>query len=292
MLYVTLRQYEYVTAVAHTGSLTEAASRLAVSQPSLSVAISRVEQRLGQRIFLRGKGAALRLTPFGHRFVAGARALLDMAAELEQGRAGEAPFVLACFEDIAPWYLAPALSALTAALPNVPFSIREGRFETLAADLATGRADIALSYDLGFGPEFDRLALKQVAPVAFLSQNHPLAYRRALRIADLEGQPLVLFSEDQSLRHMMTLFRRLGLRMDIAHRTASLEMMRSLCAQGAGVGISYSVPPSGVSYDKRPLVTIPIADKEALAEISLIWSCLSPPHDAFDEIKTLLQKLA
>ena len=47
MLYISLRQYEYIVAVAEAGSLTRAAEHLNVSQPSLSVAITRVEERLG-----------------------------------------------------------------------------------------------------------------------------------------------------------------------------------------------------------------------------------------------------
>ena len=73
MLYITLRQYEYVVVVADLGSLTEAAAHLNVSQPSLSVAITRVEQRLGASVFERARGAQIKITPFGHKFVAQAR---------------------------------------------------------------------------------------------------------------------------------------------------------------------------------------------------------------------------
>ena len=52
MLYISLRQYEYIVAVAEAGSLTRAAEHLNVSQPSLSVAITRVEERLGALLFL------------------------------------------------------------------------------------------------------------------------------------------------------------------------------------------------------------------------------------------------
>ena len=52
MLYITLRQLEYVVAVARAGSLSEAAKTLGVSQPSLSVAITQVEDRLGLKLFI------------------------------------------------------------------------------------------------------------------------------------------------------------------------------------------------------------------------------------------------
>ena len=109
MLYITLRQYQYVVAVADAGSLTGAAAILHVSQPSLSVAITRVEVKLGHQVFIRGKGATIALTPFGHRFVEQARDLLLAATAIEQFSDAARPFVLGCFEDIAPWYLTKAL---------------------------------------------------------------------------------------------------------------------------------------------------------------------------------------
>lgn len=291
MLYVTLRQYAYVVAVAEAGSLTGAAAQLAVSQPSLSVAITRVEQRVGQRIFVRRKGTPVILTPYGHQFVRLARRLLHDAAALELGNANDVPFVLACFEDIAPWYLAPALAALQSNLPGTTFDIREGRFEALVNDLSEGRADIAMTFDLGLEAGFERTLLKKTSPVAFMRPDHPLAGKPAILLDELETFPLILYSEDRSMRHMLSLFRRLGLSMHVAHQTASLEMMRSLCAHGVGIGISYSVPPLAVSYDNMPLVTVPIKNSEAVAEIVLTWSNLNVPHRDIDKIRETLVSL-
>ena len=69
MLYMTLRQMEYVVAVARGRSLSEAAVQLNVSQPSLSNALTQVEARLGHRLFRRRKGTATTLTPEGEVFV-------------------------------------------------------------------------------------------------------------------------------------------------------------------------------------------------------------------------------
>ena len=291
MLYLTLRQYSYIVAVAEEGSLTAAATVLHVSQPSLSVAITRVEDRLGQRIFVRGKGTAIAITPFGHRLVEQARHLLLLACDIEKGSEAETPFVLSCFEDIAPWYLAPALEALKAAFPAMTFRGEEGRFTDLASGLAEGRADLVISYDLGFGSEFERLKLKDVAPVAFVSADHPFAAAGSLELHQLAGCQLILFNEDLSMSHMRDLFTQLGLEMQVAHKTTSLEMMRSLAAHGAGVGISYSKPPVDISYDGKPLVTVPITTPQAVAEIVLIWSGLSKTHPQRAEIVDVLASL-
>ncbi len=167
MLYITLRQYEYIVSVADAKSLTKAAVKLNVSQPSLSVAITRVEQRLETPIFVRGKGAAIEITPYGHGVVKRARAVLNLASKIERKPEVAPTYVLGCFEDISPWYLAPALERLNASFPEATFQGREGRFADLARDLAEGRLDVVMSYDIGFEGSFERRKIEQIAPAAF-----------------------------------------------------------------------------------------------------------------------------
>jgi len=284
MLYITLRQYEYVVGIADAGSLTEAAQQLNVSQPSLSVAVTRVEQHVGQPIFSRGKGVAIDTTPYGHRFVAQARDVLALASRIEQGDATPPPFVLGCFEDLAPWHLASALDHLNRGFPDMSFQGREGRFSDIAHGLAVGEMDMAISYDVGFGPKFNRRRLKQIAPVAFCPTDHPLAAQSELHLTDLARYPLILFREDQSEGFMHQLFDQVRIAPKVAHRVTSLELMRSMAAHGAGVGVSYTYPPGDVSYDGRRLVTLPITSPQARADISLIWSALRPESPQFTAI--------
>ena len=189
MLYISLRQYEYVVAIADAGSLTDAASRLNVAQPSLSVAITRVEDRLGASIFLRRRGASIEITPFGHRVISRARELLQLAEALEHRSSTAPTLTVGCFEDIAPWYLAPALNRLEAELPEMTFQGREGRFVDLASDLSEGRADVVISYDIGFYGNFERRTITSVTPVAFLAVNHPLAGHQSLQLEELSHYP-------------------------------------------------------------------------------------------------------
>ena len=284
MLYNTLRQYEYIVAVAAAGSLTDAAAFLNVSQPSLSVAITRVEQQLGQPIFIRRKGAAIEITPFGHRIIEKAHNLLRLATEIESGPDELPPFVLGCFEDIAPWHLVSTLEKLKAKFPTIRFQGLEGRFSNLATDLTEGRADIVISYDVGFAEKFERRKIKEIAPVAFLSADHPLSSQSSVELAELVNYPLILSTEDLSEGYMRNLFEKLHLMPSIEQKATSLEMMRSLAAHGLGVGISYSHPPSDVSYEGIPLVTVPITTPQAIADIVLVWPNLREIDPQFSEI--------
>lgn len=290
MLYNTLRQYEYILAIAEAGSLTDAAAHLNVSQPSLSVAISRVEETLGQPLFIRRKGAAIRITPFGHKFIREARSLVDLATSIEAGVERAQSFVLGCFDDIAPWYLAPALQNLQRQFPDFAFQGREGGFAELAADLTEGRIDLAMSYDVGFDDGFDRLKLKSISPVVFLTEEHPLARKQTITLRELAEHPLILSNEGLSEGFVRRLFERLDLTPSIAIRAASLESMRSFAAHGLGIGLSYTCPPTEMSYDGSALITRPISTPEAVADIALIWSKLRQEDQAFRDIRSQIAK--
>ncbi|SLN69223.1 Hydrogen peroxide-inducible genes activator [Roseovarius albus] len=283
MLYITLRQYEYILAVADTGSLTDAAGVLNVSQPSLSVAISRVEDHIGRKIFLRGKGSAISITPFGHRFVEQAQALLHSAAVIEHASDATRPYVLGCFEDIAPWYLPNTLKRLRNTYPTHEFNGIEARFADLASGMLRGEIDFAITYDVGFDDRFQRRHLKEITPVAFVAMGHPLASHKSLDLREVAKYPLILSAEGLSESHMRTLFDTLNITAKLAHKAASLELMRSMAAHGEGVGISYSFPTTPTSYDGQPLVTIPITTPKASAGLYIIWPAPDQPNPLLDQ---------
>lgn len=272
MLYLTLRQYEYVCAIAQAGSLSAASNALNVSQPALSAALTRIEAHLGQTLFLRRRGAALALTPQGRDFAFRARALLDQAAGLETPGAdptGPQRLVLACFTDLAPFLLAPALKLLRDALPGLQISFRTAAFAPLTEALTSGEADLALTYDLGLDAGFQRVELARLTPHVLTPPDHPLAHSAEVTLEDVARHPLILSQEGLSVQHMLGLFRRRGLAPVVAHRAGSLELLRSLAANGEGVGLAYSLPPGARSYDGLALASTAIAGTDAQEPVIL-----------------------
>ncbi|MGB0505479.1 MAG: LysR family transcriptional regulator [Pikeienuella sp.] len=265
---------EYVVAVAEAGSLSSAAEALHISQPSLSVALNQVEALSKRRLFIRRKGAPIIITKDGAAFVEEATNLLASAARLQDpSQSRTHRITLGCFNDLAPRYLAHAMQQMT----SLEVTPAVSAFEPLAKGLIEGRIDLAITYDLGLDARFERHELTTVAPHTFIAANHPLAGESQVTLAQLEGQPLILFDEGLSTHHMMRLFQSKGLRPKIAHRVKTLEVMRSLSAQGFGVGISYTAPPSKVSYDGTPLATVKINDPEANEAIILARMPYEPP---------------
>ncbi|WP_339780181.1 LysR family transcriptional regulator [uncultured Thalassospira sp.] len=295
MLYLTLRQIEYVVAVAHAGSLAQAAQNLHVSQPALSVALTLVENRLGQKLFIRRKGSPITLTAFAQNYIAEAQTLLAQAQRLEDPAAllrnVNGTLTLGCFDDLAPGHLAPMLKALRTGLPDVVLRWRICDFESLARTLREGQIDLALTYDLGLDAAFDKTALKAVSPHAFMAPHSILAAHGSVSLADLASQPLILFEEGLSIRHMLNLFRHAGHNPTVAHRVRSLEVMRSLAANGEGIGIAYTLPPGDFSYDGNPVIARKIRDHSAIEPIILARSNHLPKLAAANSAQRLICRI-
>lgn len=288
MLSVTLRQLEYAVAVARHESVSLAAAALHVSQPALSVALAQLEAQLGKPLFLRRPGGPMRPTGYGRGFLDRAEAILGDLTRLTRGEERAVPVTLACFEDLAPLTLAPLMAEAARVCPEISISPMALGFEALAEHLAQGRADLAITYDLGLNAGFEKREIARIFPHAVLGADHPLAGRDALSLADLADQPLILADQGLSVAHMRALFTRAGLQPSIAHRVASLELMRSFAANAIGVGLSYSRPTPAQSYDGRALVTRPIRDAGAGEPVVLVRYAANPASASAERLAALI----
>ena len=145
---MTLRQLEYLLAVAQTGSFTEAASRLHVSQPTLSQQIRALEAELGGPLLDRSPGSVA-LTPAGKALVGDARAAVTSAQRaLDAGRRAlrSAPKLLtmATVRSLAAAVLPATIKRWHEVQPDVSIRLLEFASRSLVTDaVADGRADLA-----------------------------------------------------------------------------------------------------------------------------------------------------
>ncbi len=262
MLSLTLRQLEYASAIARHGGVTTAANALHVSQPALSVALAQLESLLARPLFHRRPGGRLVPTAFGRGWLAEADTVLAQINALTRNDIG-AEIHLALFQDLAPQLLAPLLSLAQTRHPELRLRCSVMGFDALAEALTQARCDLAVTWDLGLPASLERETLAHIAPHAVLPAAHPMATRPSLSLSDLADHPLVLADQDQSLGHIRALFTARGLIANIAHRTASLELMRSYAANGLGIGLSYTNPAPRQSPDGAALVTRPLTDAGA-----------------------------
>lgn len=287
MLSLTLRQLEYAVAVARHGGMTAAAEALHVSQPALSVALAQLETLLARPLFLRRAGGRLTPTAFGRGWLDQAEAQLAGLARLTDPSGPSEDIRLAVFEDLAAACLAPLLAHAARHAPDLRITAQVMGFEALAQALTHGRADLALTWDLGLESSIARRVLARIAPQAVLAPDHPLAAKSTLCLQDLADQPLILADQGLSIGHMRALFAQKGLPMQIRHRTASLDLMRSYAANGLGVGLSYTNPATSHSHDGKPLTLRALTDA-GTEPLILAHLAQNPPSAAALRLAALL----
>jgi DNA-binding transcriptional LysR family regulator len=276
ILYFTLKQLRYAVAAADAGNVTRASEILHVSQPSISVAIAQIEMHYGRKLFVRRKGEGVTPTAFGNGFIRAARKLLQDAGNLGAlGRAVGAlsgEVTLGCFTDLAPYYIPALISGFAKTMPAITVGFRDAGFDELAKQLGKGAIDLALTYDLGLGPAIERQTLIELRPYAMLPALHPLARKPAVTLAELAKHPLILTDQALSWQYIVALFTGAGLEVDVATRASSLELQRSMVANGLGVAVAYTRPKTDRSYDGRKLVTRAVTDKLPVQRILLAWA--------------------
>lgn len=260
----TLRQLEYLVAVADCGSIALAAERVNVSSPSISAAISQLEATFGLQLFIRRHAQGLSLTEGGRQFTQTARdalaqasRLADTAAQITGQVAG--PLSVGCLTTFAQVLLPQLRRSFQTAYPKVTFLQHEGDQAELFEHLRMARLDAALSYDLDVPSDLDFLPLLPIAPYALLSPDHPLAGHKAVTPADLAPHPMVLLDLPHSAAYFLSLFTDAGQRPTIAERTRDMGVMRAMVANGFGFSIANIWLGSDRAGDGRPLVFVPLA---------------------------------
>ncbi|WP_282609001.1 LysR family transcriptional regulator [Pelagibius sp. Alg239-R121] len=268
---VTLQQLRYVVAAAEHGNLTQAASALSASQPSLSVAIRQIEEQSALPLFVRRRGSGVKLTAFGLEFVQRAKVVLDEAANLsemaETGVTTSGRIVIGCFADLAPMFAPAIFDLCEEAQPGIEVEFREGGFDELSAWLSEAMIDLAVTYDVALSAEVERTDLARLRPYAMLPRGHRLAGNGVVSLRDLAQERLISTTQAHSWPYILELFRVQKLTPEVRMQTASLETQRSLIAHGYGVGIAYTRPKNDSCYDGTRLSICELAEETSGARV-------------------------
>lgn len=256
MIHFSLRQLEYLVAAAHHGGAARAALALHVSQPSISKAISELEALWDERLFVRLHARGLEVTAAGAARVRQARVILRQAELLQAPRAIalQGRLRVGCLSTLGPRYLPGILSRLAFAYPDIEVELIEGDIEDLTRQLERGALDMALLYDLGLARNVRLEPVADLHPYALLPWGHALTRQPRLRLAELAREPLILIGLPHSRDYFLSLFRTAGVTPRIIHESPSMEMVRTLVANGLGVSLLTTRPIRDTSYDGKRIV--------------------------------------
>lgn len=206
---MTLQQLKYADAVAATGSISEAARRLFVTQPTLTESLRALEEELRVAIFTRSsRGVAV--TREGEEFLASARQILDDAARIQEKYTGKAvrrpQFAVSC------QHYAFAVEAFMEVVKaceanRYDFTLRETVTSEIIDDVARHRSEIGILYLSRRNERAitkilrrEELAFEELftaKPHVFLGKRHPLAKKRVVRPSDLDGYPYLTYEQGE-----------------------------------------------------------------------------------------------
>ncbi|MGK5731504.1 LysR family transcriptional regulator [Streptomyces sp. URMC 124] len=182
---VELRHLRALAAIADEGTVTAAAARLHLTQPALSRTLAQLEARVGVRLVDRST-RRLDLTPAGTTLLGHGRALLaHLDAALAETRAVSRPLRLGYNCAVLGQQTVPLLRSWRRSHPHVPLEVV--RQDNATAGLATGDADVSVIRTLPGDPRIRTEALYTEDRIAALPDDHPLADRARVRLAELTG---------------------------------------------------------------------------------------------------------
>lgn len=251
---MTLTELRYIVAVARERHFGNAAKACFVSQPTLSVAIKKLEEELGVALFERASGE-IAPTAVGARVIEQAQRVLEQSQAIKEiAKQGQdplrGPLRIGVIYTIAPYLLPGVVRLLRQRASSMPLHLQENYTHRLREMLKHGDIDAAILALPFEEPGFSIQSLYDEPFLLAVPRDHPWAGRKSVKAADLQKQVTVLLGtghcfRDQVIAAAPGLGR--GADADGIQRSfegSSLETIRQMVASGVGVTVmpSTSVP--------------------------------------------------
>jgi LysR family transcriptional regulator, hydrogen peroxide-inducible genes activator len=246
LLPFSLRQLQYVVAVAEQKSFRRAAELCHVSQPTLSAQVAELEGALGVRLFERDRRRVL-LTPIAEELVGRARKVLLEAAELSAAATrGRDPLSgtlrLGVIPTIAPYLLPDLAAPLRTRFPRATLIWIEDKTKKLVAELEAGNLDgavLALEAEIG---DLEHELIGKDSFVLAAPLEHPLAKERArLRLEALSGEKMLLLDDGHCFREQALSVCTQASAQELEFRATSLSTLTQMVLSGSGLTLLPSI---------------------------------------------------
>lgn len=285
---ITFRQIDAFRAVVSSGSVTDAAAVLGVSQPAVSRLIADLESVVGFDLFRR-EGRTLVPTEEGRllvgeirQAVAGMEHIKDAAAVIR--RFGHTVLQLVTTPSFASGLAPDLIAGFDAKLPQVMSRIEIEANDDTVEWLVSQSHDFGLSASVPTNPALDHLALQQGEVACVLPKGHALAGRKALKPSDLTGESFVSYIAGSRFRHEIDgVFEAADVTREMRFETRTTGAICQLVSRGLGVSV---VAATKAQLAETKCVVIPFKAPLTFQAV-LIWPRnrhLSAPATAFLEM--------
>ncbi len=291
---MTLTELRYVVAVARERHFGRAAEACFVSQPTLSVAVKKLEQELGVALFERGPGE-VSVTTAGQKIVEQAQRVLEEAARIREiAAAGRDPLAgplrLGAIYTIGPYLLPKLIPILRRTAPAMPLHIQENFTQRLGEALKSGEVDailIALPFD---EPGVATRAVYDEPFLVAVPKGHPWEGRKRITSDELTRESLLLLGEGHCFRDQVLEICNVVRARDRSPlaRTVeggSLETIRQMVASGVGITVLPSTSLGGAGGAGDLIRILPFAKPAPTRRVGLAWRRSFPRPEAIEVLR-------
>lgn len=291
---MTLNELRYIVALARERHFGRAAEAAFISQPTLSVAVKKLEDELGTQLFERTKHDVTP-TPVGERIVEQAQQILESVQRIRETARGDAdqlhgPLRLGAIYTIGPYLLPHLVPELHERAPAMPLILEEGYTHELRRRLKQGELD-AILISLPFEePGVVTMPLYDEPFVAVLPSTHPAALQEEIDLSELARADLLMLGpghcfRDQIIEHCPECGRSVSTDGHPALGGSSLETLRHMVASGLGVTVLPCTAVGADRYAQRLLavrrLTAPIPSRR----VALAWRVSFPRPKAIEALR-------
>ncbi len=277
---MTLTELRYIVAVARERHFGRAAEACHVAQPTLSVAVKKLEEELDVKLFERGSNE-ISVTPLGEEIIRQAQAVLEQAQAIKEiAKRGKDPLAgalrLGVIYTIGPYLLPDLVRNIMAEVPQMPLILQENFTVKLLEMLRAGELDCAIMAEPFVDAGLAVAPLYEEPFMVAVPRTHPLAQRTSVSAEELKRETMLLLGAGHCFRdHVLEVcpeFARFSSDAEGIRKSfegSSLETIKYMVASGMGVTV---VP--GLSVSKEPsahVAYLPFEGAPPTRRVVLVW---------------------
>ena len=295
---MTLTELRYIVTLAKSQHFGKAAKLCSVSQPTLSIAVKKLEKELRVELFERSQNNVF-ITPLGEKIITQSHLVLEEAEKIKGIAAAEkdqlaTPLRVGAIFTVGPYLFPHFIPNLQESAPQMPLIVEEGFTSTLRERLKGGGLDViivALPFE---APDIVVQPLYSEPFVLLLPKTHPLAKQGSIKSTDLDNENVLLLGEghcfgDQVRLALPNLNKNPG-KIRTESEGSSLETLRHMVASGLGITILPFSAAAGSSYSDSFLTTRPFEALSPRRSTALAWRARFPRHKAIDALREAIKR--
>jgi LysR family hydrogen peroxide-inducible transcriptional activator len=291
---MTLTELRYIVAVARERHFGRAAEKCFVSQPTLSVAVKKLEEELGVALFERSNTEVM-VTPLGARVIEQAQRVLEETAAIREiATAGKdqlaTPLRVGAIYTVGPYLFPQLIPAVHKRAPKMPLLLRENYTVKLGEMLKAGEVDVVI-LSLPYSESgVTTLALYDEPFRVVLPADHAWHAKKSIAADQLCNETLLLLGagncfRDQVMQTCARAGRAKSSHLQQALEGSSLETIRQMVASGVGVTVLPSTAADAPAAASRLIVTRPFSAPAPSRRIALAWRASFPRPGAVEAVR-------